>query len=278
MLCMLLLLLSRFSRVRLYDPINGNPPGSAVPGILQARTLEWGAISLSHTYMHPKSLQSCPTLCDPIDGNPPGSSVHGIHQARILEWVAISCSDFMHRFCNFLRIWSYYIFYFLIWSFLSICLLSFNISMCQPHNLYIIIIWFKLVRYIYGFNFAYIFNGYRQILKFLLTKLVNFQMTIMPPVTQISGHYSYRPTGVNISPHWFTASFPRFCACCAGAQSSLTLCDPMDCSPPGSSVHEILQTRILEQVAISSSRGSSPPRVWTYFSCVSWIGRRILYH
>jgi len=73
----------------LYDPIDGNPPGSAVPGILQARTLEWVAISLSNTYMHPKSLQSCPTLCDPIDGNPPGSSVHGIHQARILEWVAV---------------------------------------------------------------------------------------------------------------------------------------------------------------------------------------------
>ena len=43
-------------------------------------------------------------------------------------------------------------------------------------------------------------------------------------------------------------------------QSSLTLCDPMDCSPPGSSVHGILQARILEWVAISFSRGSSQPR------------------
>ena len=41
------------------------------------------------------------------------------------------------------------------------------------------------------------------------------------------------------------------------AQSCPTLCDPMDCSPPGSSVHGVLQTRILEWVAISSSRGSS---------------------
>ena len=121
-----------------------------------------------------KSLQSGLTLCNPIDGNLPGSSVHGIHQARTLEWVAISFSNFMHKFCNFLRIWSYYMFYFLIWSSLSIFLLSFNISICQQHNLYIIIIWFKLVRYIYGFNFVYIFNGYRQILKFLLTELVNF--------------------------------------------------------------------------------------------------------
>ena len=42
-------------------------------------------------------------------------------------------------------------------------------------------------------------------------------------------------------------------------QSCLTLCDPMDCSPPGSSVHGILQARLLEWVAISSSRGSSQP-------------------
>ena len=43
----LLLLLSRFSRVRLCDPIDGSPPGSAVPGILQARTLEWIASAFS---------------------------------------------------------------------------------------------------------------------------------------------------------------------------------------------------------------------------------------
>ena len=43
-------------------------------------------------------------------------------------------------------------------------------------------------------------------------------------------------------------------------QSCLTLRDPMDCSPPGSSVHGILQARILEWVAMPSSRGSSQPR------------------
>ena len=46
-----------------------------------------------------------------------------------------------------------------------------------------------------------------------------------------------------------------------GTQSCLTLCDPMDCSPPGSSVCEILQARILEWVAISFSRGSSGPGI-----------------
>ena len=54
-------------------------------------------------------------------------------------------------------------------------------------------------------------------------------------------------------------------------QSCPTLWDPMDCSPPGSSVHGILQARILEWVAISSSRGSSPPRDQKCICCVSCI-------
>ena len=53
------------------------------------------------------------------------------------------------------------------------------------------------------------------------------------------------------------------------AQSCLTLCDPVDCSPPGSSIHGILQARILEWVAISFSRGSSPPRDRTQVSRIS---------
>ena len=52
-------------------------------------------------------------------------------------------------------------------------------------------------------------------------------------------------------------------------QSCPTLCDPMDCSPPGSSVHGILQARILEWAAIPSSRGSSWPRNWTWVSCIA---------
>ena len=46
----------------LWDPIDGSPPGSSVPGILQARTLEWVTISFSNAWMHAKLLQSCPTL------------------------------------------------------------------------------------------------------------------------------------------------------------------------------------------------------------------------
>ena len=58
------------------------------------------------------------------------------------------------------------------------------------------------------------------------------------------------------------------CSCvskCMCAQPCLTLCDAMDCSPPGSSVHEIFQARIQEWVAIPSSRGSSWPRTERVF-------------
>ena len=48
---------------------------------------------------------------------------------------------------------------------------------------------------------------------------------------------------------------------CLGAQACLTLCDPMGCSPPGSSVHGVLQARILEPVAMPSSRGSPHPGI-----------------
>ena len=65
------------------------------------------------------------------------------------------------------------------------------------------------------------------------------------------------------------------CLCaCVYAQSCPTLCDPADCSPPGSSIHGIFQARILELVVISSSRGSSWPRDWTHVSYISHIAGR----
>ena len=70
-----------------------SPPGSSVLGILQARILEWVAISFSNACMHAKSLQLGLSLCDPIDSSPTGSPVLGILQARTLEWVAISFSN-----------------------------------------------------------------------------------------------------------------------------------------------------------------------------------------
>ena len=89
----------------LCDPIDGSPPGSAAPGILQARTLEWVAIFLLQC-MKVKSesevVQSCLTLSDPMDCSLPGSSVHGIFQARVLEWVVIAFSDTRYEGTHFL--------------------------------------------------------------------------------------------------------------------------------------------------------------------------------
>ena len=57
--------------------------------------------------------------------------------------------------------------------------------------------------------------------------------------------------------------------CCLVAKSCPTFCDPMDYSPPSLSLHGIFQTRILEWVATSFSRGSSWPGDWTHISCIS---------
>ena len=59
------------------------------------------------------------------------------------------------------------------------------------------------------------------------------------------------------------------CVCVLVAQLYPTLCNPIDCSLPGSSVHGILQARILEWVAIFFSKGSSWPRDWTWVSCIA---------
>ena len=61
-------------------------------------------------------------------------------------------------------------------------------------------------------------------------------------------------------------------------QSCQVLCEPMDCILPGTSVHEILQARILEWFAMPSSRGSSQLRDQTHNSYVSCIGMQFFYH
>ena len=65
---------------------------------------------------------------------------------------------------------------------------------------------------------------------------------------------------------------PCVCAVCPDAQLCLTLCSPIDCSPPGSSVHGNFQARTLQWVAISFSRGSFQLRYQDCVSCVPWTG------
>ena len=82
------------SCLTLCDPIDGSPPGSPIPGILQARTLEWVAIAFSNAWkwkVNVKSLSHVWLLATPC--SPPGSSLHGIFQARVLEWVPLPSPD-----------------------------------------------------------------------------------------------------------------------------------------------------------------------------------------
>ena len=105
-----LLLLSRFSRVRLCNPIDGSPPGSPVPGILQARTLEWVAISFSNAWKWKVKVKS-PSR-DPMDCSLPGSSIHLSYMTPkplyfcspcSFQWISWRAIKFMFWILNFLH-------------------------------------------------------------------------------------------------------------------------------------------------------------------------------
>ena len=83
---------------------------------------------------------------------------------------------------------------------------------------------------------------------------------------------------VNDKPSTFLNSLSFTVDAAKSLQSCLILCNPMDQSPSGSSVRGILQAKILDWVAMPSSRGSSQPRDQTRIFNVSCVGRGILYH
>ena len=83
-------MLSRFSRVTLCDPIDGSPPGSTIPGILQARTLECHfLLQCMKEKSESEVAQSCPTLSDPMDCSPPVSFVHGFSRQEYWSGVPL---------------------------------------------------------------------------------------------------------------------------------------------------------------------------------------------
>ena len=100
------------------------------------------------------------------------------------------------------------------------------------------------------------------------------------PLTYItSSRLGDFPGGPVVKTPRFLVEELRFYTTCAKLfQSCPTLCDPLDCSPPCSSVPGILQAKIQDWVAILFIRGSSQPRAQTHVSFVSCIGRRVLYH
>ena len=104
-------------------------------------------------------------------------------------------------------------------------------------------------------------------------------MNILPKVT-LSGHSLHHDTLSSLKPVNFSYTT---LLCMLVAQSCLTLCDPRDCSLPGSSVHGILQATILECVVFSFSRGYSRPRDRTQVSCLasrfftSWVTWEVVF-
>ena len=116
------------------------------------------------------------------------------------------------------------------------------------------------------------------------TALVGWTVVVTGSLTHLFGFSSF-PVLFFLDPHPILTSWDHFritCLCpCSGSapvhavclvtQSCPTPCDPVDCSPPGSSVRGILQAAMLEWVAIPFSRGSSQPRDQTCVSCISGI-------
>ena len=90
---LLLLLLSRFSRVQLCATPE-TAAHQAPPSLGFSRQGHWSGLPFPSPVRESENevAQSCPTLRDPMDCSPPGSSVHGIFQARVLEWGAIAFS------------------------------------------------------------------------------------------------------------------------------------------------------------------------------------------
>ena len=82
----------------LCNPKDGSPTGSPIPGILQARILEWVAISFFNAWKWKAKVKSLSHVwfSDPMNCSLPGSSVRGIFQARVLEWGAIAFSRPSH--------------------------------------------------------------------------------------------------------------------------------------------------------------------------------------
>ena len=109
--------------------------------------------------------------------------------------------------------------------------------------------------------------------KYLLIKL---HLPHLQDRSRACKHDWYRLSPDPMAP--IKASWTLTCCKWVHAQSCLTPCASMDCSPPGSSVRGILQARKLEREATCLSRISSWPKAWTYVYCILGIGRRILHH
>ena len=198
-------------------------------------------------------VKSYPTLCDPMDCSLPGSSIHGIFQARILEWVAIS---FFRRFFR-PRAWTQ---------------VSGTVGRCFT-------VW--TIREVRAWE------GMVEIRHAKINDWTTHFFSYSTVWARSSGVLAPWPSGNNSEGMQLWSGLVvvgevvykyALCMHAKSLQLCLTPYNPMDCSPQGSSVHGILQARIVEWSAMSSSRGSSWPKHRTCVSYVSWICRQVFYH
>ena len=200
-----------------------------------------------------RCFNSCPTLWDPKDCGLPGSSVPGALQARILKWIAMPgifpTQGSNPRLLRLLQVGS--------------------LRLGQPEKPCFLFIvkqrpfWLnpgeaRLQQYV-NWELAEVETGFRK------GRGTRDQITNIRWITE--------KKGISEKHLLCSADYAKAFDCLKVKvlvlQSGLTLCDPMDYSPPGSSVHGIFQARILEWIAIPFSRGSSWPRDRNWVSCIA---------
>ena len=208
--------------------------------------------------------QSCPTVCDPTDCSPPGSSVHGILQVRILPFLLqgifltqgsnpglLHCKQILYHLSHQRRGF-YSILYFLVFT-----SLVFHIKTKSSDDFCIHFISFTYKTAISHSSKIRIRNTYSQ----LSQNAAAAAAAVASVVSDSLRPQRWQPTRLPRpweSPGKNTGVACHFLLQCMKvksevAQSCPTLSNPMDCSPPGSSIHGIFQARVLEWGAIAFS-------------------------
>ena len=186
-----------------------------------------------------KSLQSCPTLCDPTDSSSPGSPVPGILQARTLEWVAISFSN-SWKWKVKVKSLSCVRLFVTPWTAAYQAPLSMGFSR-QEYWSGLPLPSPKMFRLVHNIPCCYVTSVMSD-----SVRPHRWQPTRLPCPWDSPG----QNTGVGC---YFLLQCMKVKSESEVTQSCLTCSDPMDCSPPGSSVPGIFQARILEWGTIAFS-------------------------
>ena len=251
--------------------------------------------------MRAKLPQSCLTLCDPMDYSLPGSSVIEILQARILEWVAMpssvgsswsrdqACVSYaaciIGVFFTSSASWGAFL---MVWE-PNFCSWWNDLENEETVSVSGGWGWGSVWEDLFcPQELAWIFTSEGSRLRAHCLTSIHSQCNTGNKGRGIFKAYVITKRKSSCFGKWIMKIKIQlrepltFCTVCMlHAEllvTCLTLCNTMDCGPPGSSVHGILQVRILEWLAMHSSRGSFWPRDWTCISDVHCIGGQVPYH